>query len=81
MAAPSVQAVEAPRVNAIEISHPSCQFGLRHFEQQMLVAGHRAPSVAYPVEALADSAPHLEARFPAAVRSSEVLGLSEAQLE
>lgn len=47
-----MQAIESLRVYAIEVSHPSRQFGHRHFDQ-VLVAGHGAPGVAHAVEALA----------------------------
>jgi len=64
MATASAQAIEALRVNAIEVSHPSCQFGLRRFDQQILVAGHLALDVARPLEALADVSEHASRSRP-----------------
>lgn len=54
MSDPSMAAVEALCVDAVELAHALCQVPLRCLDQDMVVVGHLAPGMAYPVVAFAD---------------------------
>ena len=53
---PPVNAVEALRIHAVELTHAASEIGFGRFDQEMIVIGHLTPGVADPVTPLADLA-------------------------
>ena len=53
-------AVEALRIEAVQMPHPKRQIAIRRLQQQVIVIGHLTEGVHHPVEARANNAQHIQ---------------------
>ncbi len=70
---PVVAAVERLRVDAVELTHPACEVGVRGFDQEMVVVGHQDPGVKPPTHCSDDTCQCLDKTSSIGVVDRDVL--------
>src|SRR5574340_86138 len=66
-------AVEALRIDTVELAHPLRQIGLRRLDDEVVVVRHLAPGMAHPVEAGAHVSEDFQPDAPVLVGSENIL--------
>jgi hypothetical protein len=69
----SVTPIEALCVDTIEVAHPTREVCVRRLDQKVIVVGHQAVAVTYPVEALYYISHPLQKRAPIVVIDIDIL--------